>query len=104
MSDSILMSMQEVSDLLGIPINTLKDHRAKGRGPQSAVVGGRIKYRRADVLTWVDERFAESAKGANVDRMSRDGRRNVIPIAFEDALKLTNLIVDLIESKDINHD
>lgn len=62
-SESILMGYAEVSALLGVPINTLKDYRAKHRGPQSAVIGGNVKYRRADVLAWLDEQFDKTAKG-----------------------------------------
>lgn len=60
------MSQAEFSTTAGIPINTLKDYRAKGKGPQSAVIGGRVKYRRADVLNWIDQQFEQSGKGANI--------------------------------------
>lgn len=68
MSKSLLMGTEEFRELTGVPINTQKDWRAKGsnKGLQSAVIGGKIKYRRADVLTWIDEQFAESRKGGDV--------------------------------------
>lgn len=62
MSESILMGYQEVSVLLGVPINTLKDYRAKREGPLSAVIGGKVKYRRADVLAWLDDQFDNTTK------------------------------------------
>lgn len=65
---SALIGYQEASLLTGIPVNTLKDYRAKGKGPLSAVIGGRVKYRHADVLAWVDGQFDRSAKGASVMR------------------------------------
>lgn len=64
MSESILMGYAEVSAMLGVPINTLKDYRAKRKGPRSAVIGGKVKYRRTDVLAWLDEQFENGAKGS----------------------------------------
>ncbi len=79
MSESILLGYDEVATLLGIPVNTLKDYRAKGKGPRSAVIGGKVKYRKSDVLTWVDDRFAESAKGAAVNRGFKPlGKRSLV--------------------------
>lgn len=64
MSDSILMSYAEVSALTGIPVNTLKDYRSKGsKGPISAVIGGHVRYRRADVNDWINRQFEQSGKG-----------------------------------------
>jgi hypothetical protein len=64
MSKSLLMGTDEFFELTGVPVNTQKDWRAKGsnKGPQSAVIGGRIKYRRADVMAWLDEQFDEPIK------------------------------------------
>lgn len=58
------MGTDEFFELTGVPVNTQKDWRAKGsnKGPQSAVIGGKIKYRRTDVMTWLDEQFGEPAK------------------------------------------
>lgn len=63
MSKSLLMGTDEFHELTGVPVNTQKDWRAKGsaKGPRSAVIGGKIKYRRSDVLAWLDEQFASSA-------------------------------------------
>lgn len=64
MSESILMGYGEVSELTGIPVFTLKDYRAKGdKGPRSAVIAGKVKYKRTDVLAWIDEQFEKSGKG-----------------------------------------
>lgn len=64
MSKSLLMGTDEFFELIGVPINTQKDWRAKGnsKGPQSAVIGGKIRYRRSDVMAWLDEQFTSSAK------------------------------------------
>lgn len=64
MSAPILMGFEEVSNLTGIPVNTLKDYHAKDKagGPPSAVICGRVRYRRSDVLTWIDQRFEQAGK------------------------------------------
>lgn len=65
MSESILMSYADVYALTGIPINTQKDWRAKGKGgPRSAVIAGKVKYRRTDVLAWLDAQFEKTASGS----------------------------------------
>jgi hypothetical protein len=64
-SESILMGYVDVFNEFGIAINTQKDWRAKGKGgPRSAVIAGKVKYRRADVLAWLDEQFDKTAKGS----------------------------------------
>jgi predicted DNA-binding transcriptional regulator AlpA len=53
-----LLFIDEVSAWTRIPVNTLKDYRQRGRGPRSAVIGGKIRYRRSDVGEWLDAQFA----------------------------------------------
>lgn len=54
-----------VSKMLGgVPINTLKDWRAKGRGPQSAVIAGKVRYRVSDVENWLNEQFEQQSTEA----------------------------------------
>lgn len=75
------MGYAEVSELVGIPVNTLKDYRANDKGPHSAVIGGRVKYRRADVLAWIDEQFTQSARGGaskSVKRFKPLGKRSLV--------------------------
>lgn len=58
-----LMTMDEVSEFVRIPVSTLRFYRHKGTGPKSAKIGGRIMYRRTDVEAWLDAAFAaEEAK------------------------------------------
>ena len=54
MSDR-LMSAAEVAEFLGINVNTLYQHRYRGEGPPGYRVGGRIRYRRADVEAWLEK-------------------------------------------------
>lgn len=60
---TFLLGYAEVSSFTGIPVNTLKDWRGKGKGPRSAVIGGHVRYRHADVLDWINEQFEKSSKG-----------------------------------------
>lgn len=53
-----IVGYAEASKILGgVPVNTLKDWRAKGRGPRSAVIAGRVKYRVSDLCAWLDAQF-----------------------------------------------
>lgn len=64
-SDYVLLDQQETSALTRVPVNTLKDWRAKGgvRGPRSHLVGGRVMYRQSDVFAWLDDQLAQTGKG-----------------------------------------
>jgi predicted DNA-binding transcriptional regulator AlpA len=52
-----LLNFAEVSELTGPPVNTLRYWRANGRGPRSAKIGGRVMYREADVIDWINAQF-----------------------------------------------
>lgn len=52
-----LMTMKEVSEETRIPLNTLRFYRHKGEGPKSALIGGKVMYRRDDVEAWINEGF-----------------------------------------------
>ncbi|QZH64725.1 helix-turn-helix domain-containing protein [Mycolicibacterium farcinogenes] len=79
------MGTDEFFELTGVPINTQKDWRAKGsvRGPQSAVIGGKIKYRRSDVLAWLDEQFnvPVKQKGKSLNNFTPLGNRSLATAA-----------------------
>ena len=80
-NDYVLLDQQEASALTRVPVNTLKDWRAKGgvRGPRSHVVGGRVMYRQSDVFAWLDDQLAATAKGgtASVSAFTPLGRRSL---------------------------
>jgi predicted DNA-binding transcriptional regulator AlpA len=48
-----LWTVQDVSYYLGIPVATLYQWRCAGRGPQGRRIGRYVRYRPADVKTWV---------------------------------------------------
>jgi predicted DNA-binding transcriptional regulator AlpA len=60
---SEIPDVPEVSRFTGIPEPTLRWYRSKGKGPRSFRVGRRIRYRKADVLAWLDEQERATAKG-----------------------------------------
>jgi excisionase family DNA binding protein len=51
-----LMTVQDVARYLGVPVGTLRNWRVTGDGPPAARIGRHVRYRRADVESWVAER------------------------------------------------
>jgi predicted DNA-binding transcriptional regulator AlpA len=60
------MTTEDVSTELGIPEGTLRYYRSKGDGPVSFRLGGRVRYRRAEVMAWVAERERATRRGVGV--------------------------------------
>lgn len=52
-----ILLMDEVSELTRIPLSTLRFYRHSNQGPRSFKLGGRIAYKRADVLEWIETRY-----------------------------------------------
>ena len=50
-----LMSLTDVSEMLGIPIHTLYRWRHKGDGPVGYRVGRHVRYRREAVEAWLEQ-------------------------------------------------
>ena len=49
-----LMTMAEVSELLGIPVSTLYGWRHRGEGSAGYRIGRHVRYRRAAVEAWIE--------------------------------------------------
>lgn len=49
-----LLSVDDLSGVLGVPVNTLYQWRTKGTGPRGIRVGKYVRYRPADVDAWID--------------------------------------------------
>lgn len=60
-----LLRADEVADMLGVPVATVRYWRHMGTGPKSAKLGRRIVYREADVQAWVDQQFDDAAASAS---------------------------------------
>jgi DNA-binding transcriptional MerR regulator len=58
-----LMTIQDVSTALGIPPGTLRYYRSSGQGPMSFRLAGRVRYRRAEVMAWVEHQERNSRRG-----------------------------------------
>lgn len=51
-----LMTITDLSDYLGIPVNTLYQWRSKGYGPRGVRMGKYVRYRHQDVEAWLNDR------------------------------------------------
>jgi hypothetical protein len=61
-----LMTTEEVSKELGIPVGTLRYYRSTGCGPTSFRLAGRVRYRRADVEAWVAAQEQATRRGEGI--------------------------------------
>ncbi|MEO6082571.1 MAG: helix-turn-helix domain-containing protein [Umezawaea sp.] len=52
-----LMSIVELSEMLGIPIETLYGWRHRGEGPAGYRIGRHVRYRRTTVEAWLEDRL-----------------------------------------------
>lgn len=55
-----LLTVEEVADFLGVPVNTLYQWRHKGSGPVAFRVGRFLRYDAADVRQWLTDHAAVS--------------------------------------------
>jgi len=58
-----LISVDELSDYLGIPVRTIYDWRLTGHGPRGLRVGRHLKFAVSDVAAWIDAQREASAPG-----------------------------------------
>jgi excisionase family DNA binding protein len=49
-----LMTLPELSEMLGVPIETLYGWRHRGEGPVGYRIGRHVRYRRAAVEEWLE--------------------------------------------------
>ncbi|WP_410642656.1 helix-turn-helix transcriptional regulator [Amycolatopsis sp. lyj-346] len=49
-----LLSIEDLSSYLQVPVNTLYQWRKTDKGPTGFRVGKYVRYRRADVDAWID--------------------------------------------------
>jgi excisionase family DNA binding protein len=50
-----LLGPEAVAVMLGVPKSTLYAWRYRSEGPPSLRVGKHLRYRRADVLSWIEQ-------------------------------------------------
>jgi DNA-binding transcriptional MerR regulator len=58
-----LLGAKEVSDLIGVPVGTLRYWRHSDIGPASFTLGRRVVYRLDEVLRWISERENATRRG-----------------------------------------
>ncbi|TAM70771.1 MAG: DNA-binding protein [Microbacteriaceae bacterium] len=49
-----LLSVEELSDYLGVPVRTLYDWRVDGRGPKALHAGRVLRYPESRVQEWIE--------------------------------------------------
>ncbi len=59
-----ILGTQDLSALLGRPVETLRYWRWRGEGPRSYKLGRRVVYDLADVKAWIAEQKAATTRGA----------------------------------------
>jgi excisionase family DNA binding protein len=53
------LTLNELSQVLGAPVSTLRHWRLTGYGPKAARIGRRVLYRRSDVEAWINAAFGD---------------------------------------------
>lgn len=56
---SRFLTLDRAADYLGLSPRTLRAWRSRGEGPPTAILGGRIYYRVADLEEYIDALFAQ---------------------------------------------
>ena len=54
-ADDELLTMQEVADIVRVPLATLRYWRHLGTGPRSFRIGRSVRYWHTEVLHWLEE-------------------------------------------------
>ena len=53
-----LLSIGQLSEYLGVPVNTIYDWNRRGTGPRRIKVGQAVRWRMSDVDAWLEDRSA----------------------------------------------
>lgn len=64
MGSERLMSLSELSEMLGVPMSTLYGWRYKGEGPAGYRLGKHVRFRRRDVEAWLEKQADRVEMGA----------------------------------------
>ncbi|MGL6236349.1 MAG: helix-turn-helix transcriptional regulator [Segniliparus sp.] len=60
-----LLSTDEAARFLGLASGTLRFYRHLGKGPKSFICGRLVKYRRSDLVAWLEAQEAATARGGH---------------------------------------
>jgi excisionase family DNA binding protein len=56
-----LLSIEDLSEYIGVPMKTIKDWRTKGEGPAAIKIGNHVRYDVRDVTAWLESCHEVSA-------------------------------------------
>jgi excisionase family DNA binding protein len=54
-SNDELLTPQELAALLRLPLGTIRKQRAEGTGPPGFRIGKHVRWRRGDVMKWLEQ-------------------------------------------------
>jgi excisionase family DNA binding protein len=54
-ADERLMTIADLSTMLGVPVDTLYGWRHRGEGPRGYRIGRHVRFRRSSVEAWLEE-------------------------------------------------
>lgn len=57
-----LMTPEELADYIGVTLHCVYAWSSRGGGPRPLKVGGRLRYRPADVEAWLDGTYGDDRK------------------------------------------
>ncbi|WP_040336784.1 helix-turn-helix domain-containing protein [Candidatus Blastococcus massiliensis] len=60
---SELLDTDQVAEMTGLAVNTLRSWRWQGVGPRSFKVGRWVRYERSDVVAWLAAQKASTSAG-----------------------------------------
>src|SRR5680860_1461576 len=58
-----LLTIEQVADLIRMPVATLRYWRVLDTGPRGFIIGRRLRYWRQDGLEWLDEQRESTRRG-----------------------------------------
>jgi hypothetical protein len=58
-----LLTIEEVAELLRMPVATVRYWRVLDTGPRGFILGRRLRYFRQDVLDWLDQQRQSTGRG-----------------------------------------
>jgi hypothetical protein len=86
-AENDFLIVAEAAEVMRMSKRTLDNHRCKGTGPNFRRHGGRIVYRRCDLLEWSEQRSARTAgkRISNSPSRAPIGRNGLCPSGSENA-------------------
>lgn len=54
-----LLTAEELAEVTGVPIKSVRQWASKGTGPRRLRVGKYVRYRASDVRIWLDSQYVD---------------------------------------------